>query len=157
MPLFKKRPRRSNLAMKLFARLDFARYGHLMFHKAPFKGAELDQSLDSLACLDDLLEMVRKTELSNDDQAMVVMGFGAYVGQVIRKHAKGKWHWVKYENALPFNESIAHFGPSMSTGYLLMNGTHEVVFPLGKVVKFLQNGREDSVQAFAQVVVNELK
>lgn len=143
--------------MKMFARLDFARFGHSMFHKAPFKGAALDQSVDSLACLDDLLDEVRNTQLSSDDQAMVVMGFGAYVGQVIRKHAQANWHWVKYENALPFNESIAQFGPNISTGYLLMNGDHEVVFPLGEVVKVLQNGREDSVQAFAQVVIKEFE
>lgn len=156
MFLFKKRPRRSNLSMKLFARLDFARYGHSIFHNAPFKGAELDQSVKSLAVLDDLLEVIRKTQLSRDDQAMVVMGFGAYVGEVIRKHAKAKWHWVKFENALPHNESIAQFGHSISTSYILMKGSQNVVFPLGKVVKFLQNGREDSVESFAQVVIHEM-
>ena len=83
---------------------------------------------------------------------------GAYVGEVVLRNARGThFHWLDYKGALKINESIADFGENLGSAAALWNGDTGLWFPLSKVQKFLDNGREDSVQFFAEMVIQKPK
>jgi len=49
--------------------------------------------------------------------------------------------------------TIADFGESLGGAAVLWDSNDGLIFPLGKVQKFLDNGREDSVLFFAKVML----
>ncbi len=118
--------------------------------------ARLDFTVESLGLVDDYLDEMRTRHLdeSGDDYYKLVLRCGAYVGEVIRRNAEGRtYHWVDYKGAVRINESIADFGESLGGAAVLWNGEGGLTFPLAKVQKFLDNGREDSVRFFAQAIL----
>ena len=116
--------------------------------------SRLDYSLKSLAHLDDYLEVLRDRELTEREAAVVVMRAGAYVGEVIRRAARRTYHWLDYEEAIKVDRRIAEIGgKSFSLVAVLWDGGKGFVFPLAKVVKFVQNGREDSTEFFAKAII----
>ena len=118
--------------------------------------ARLDFSLDSLGLVDDYLDRMRQQQLEDEAYGKVVLRCGAYVGEVILRNAKNKtYHWLDYKGALRINKSIADFGESLGSAAVLWDSATGLTFPLGKVMKFLDNGREDSVQFFAKVMIEK--
>ncbi len=78
------------------------------------------------------------------------------MGEVILRNARGKtYHWLDYEGALRVNPGIADYGESLGGAAVLWDGADGLTFPLGKIQKFLDNGREDSVQFFAHVMIEK--
>ncbi|NAR67127.1 hypothetical protein [Acinetobacter haemolyticus] len=118
---------------------------------------KLDYSIESLKLIDTYLSDLRKTNLdqiSDDQRFKTILRTGAYVGEVIRKNDKNrKWYWVDYETAKEINPDFfkekAH---SIELAAVLTDG-ESFIFPLNKVVKFMQNGEEDSVYFFATVTL----
>ena len=120
--------------------------------------SRLDFTVESLGFVDDYLDQMRKRRLEEGGDAYykLVLRCGAYVGEVIRRNAKGKaYHWLDYKGALKINKSIADFGESLGGAAVLWDSATGLTFPLAKVQKFLDNGREDSVQFFAKVVIEK--
>lgn len=120
--------------------------------------SRLDFSVESLGLVDDYLDAMRQKNLDDDAACKVVLRCGAYVGEVILRNAsaKGKtYHWIEYKEALKVSKMIAEFGESLGTAAILWDGNSGLSFPLGKVVKFLENGREDSVQFFAKAMLEK--
>jgi len=120
--------------------------------------SRLDFSVDSLAFVDDFLDTVRLKKLEDADLGKLVLRCGAYVGEVIRRNAIGKtYHWLDYDEALRINKMIANFGKSLGTAAVLWDGSDGIIFPLAKVGKFLENGREDSVLMLTKVMIEKAK
>jgi hypothetical protein len=122
--------------------------------------ARLDFSIESLGFVDDYLEQMRSRQLEEggEDYCKLVLRCGAYVGEVILRNASGKtYHWLDYKGALKVNKSIADFGESLGGAAILWDSATGLTFPLAKVQKFLDNGREDSVQFFARVMIDKLE
>jgi hypothetical protein len=117
--------------------------------------ARFDYAVESLADMDEHLERMRSQELSDSDAARFILRAGAYVGEVIRRNtpAPKNWHWLDYKQAAALHPVVASLGMSIGTAAVLWDGADGVTFPLSKVAKFLQNGAEDSVQFYAQVVI----
>jgi hypothetical protein len=117
--------------------------------------SRLDYSIESLAHLDDYLDVMRTRELSSRDSAVVVMRSGAYVGEVIRRNSLHRtYHWLDYEDAVRIDDLVGQLGDkNVGVVAVLWAGGKVFVFPLGKVLKFLENGREDSTQFFAAAIV----
>jgi hypothetical protein len=118
--------------------------------------SRLDFTIESLGFVDDYLEQMRARGLDQDrdDYYKLVLRCGAYVGEVIRRNAKSKtYHWLDYKGGLLINKSIADFGESLGSAAILWDSATGLTFPLGKIQKFLDNGREDSVQFFAQAIL----
>src|SRR5262249_41523213 len=114
----------------------------------------LDYSIDSLKHVDAYLAVMRERELTERDGAVVVMRVGAYVGEVIRRASTTTYHWLDYEEAVKIDKRIgAMGGKSVSLVAILWDGGGGFLFPLAKVVKFVQNGREDSTEFFARAIV----
>ena len=119
--------------------------------------SRLDFTVESLALIDDYLDKMRQQQLDDEGYGKLVLRCGAYVGEVVLRNAKDTtYHWLDYEGALKINKSIADFGENLGTAAALWNsGTDLTIFPIGKVMKFLDNGREDSVQFFAEVMIKK--
>jgi hypothetical protein len=118
--------------------------------------SRLDFTVESLGFVDDYLDQMRKRNLEEGGDAYykLVLRCGAYVGEVIRRNATGKtYHWLDYKGGLQISKRIADFGESLGSAAILWDSATGLTFPLGKVQKFLDNGREDSVQFFAQAIL----
>lgn len=155
MPLFRRGPRLKDDALSGLSGM------FLSCPTDPTPGADaldaskLDFSVASLAHVDDYLKAMRSRKLGETEQAVVVLRCGAYVGEVIRR-STGDVHWLDYDEAVGLDNGIATFGgKSLGLMAILWGGGQRFSFPLAKVMKFLKNGREDSVQFFAQVMLTE--
>ena len=118
--------------------------------------SRLDFTIESLGFVDDYLDQMRKQNLEEggDDYYKLVLRCGAYVGEVIRRNSTTRtYHWLDYKGGLQISKSIADFGECLGSAAMLWDSTTGLTFPLGKVQKFLDNGREDSVQFFAKAIL----
>ena len=117
--------------------------------------SKLDFSIESLGVVDEHLEVMRKKDLAGQQLATFVLRCGAYVGEVIRRNSKDKkYHWLDFEEAAKLDKVVASFGKSLASAAVLWDGKAGFTFPFNKVVKYLQNGSEDSVKFFAQVIIS---
>jgi hypothetical protein len=118
--------------------------------------SRLDYTVESLAHVDDYLEAMRKRKLEDEDYGKVVLRAGAYVGEVVRRNVPNKeYHWLDYKGAVKINDMVKDFGEDLGTAAVLWNGEDGLTFPLGKIMKYLENGSEDSVQFFAKVMIDQ--
>jgi hypothetical protein len=116
----------------------------------------LDFTVESLAFVDDYLDQMRQRQLDDEGYGKLVLRCGAYVGEVILRNAKTRtYHWLDYKGALKINKIIADFGEDLGSAAVLWDSETGLTFPLAKVQKFLDNGREDSVHFFAKVMIEK--
>ncbi len=121
-------------------------------NSAVLNSGRLDFTIESLDLVDEHLEQMRKRKLNDKALTQFVLTCGAYVGEVIRRNAKNKkHHWLEYKDAAELDSSVRNFGESLATAAILWDGGKGFSFPLGKVLKHLENGSADSVKAFAQM------
>ena len=116
-----------------------------------------DYSLESLDHLERYLMAVREDKDVELDWNRTVLRCGAYVGEVIRSaKPNDNWHWVDYATVRRLNPRDPTFEQqSIANTAVLTNWRSSYWFPLGKVYKFLENGPEDSVKAFAAVAIDQ--
>jgi hypothetical protein len=117
---------------------------------------KLDFSVESLKHVDEYLEEVRKhKDVEKDRWIRLVLRTGAYVGEVIRRNdTRTNWQWIEFETAKSVNPKLfGNTGKSIAVAAVLYDGKGGFAFPLAKVVKRLDNGEEDSVYFFAQVII----
>ena len=118
--------------------------------------SRLDFSIASLELADDYLDQMRQRQLEDENFGKLVLRCGAYVGEVILRNATAKnYHWLDYKGALKVDKIMKDFGENLVTAAVLWDGSDGLTFPLGKVAKFLENGREDSVHFFARVMLKK--
>lgn len=118
--------------------------------------SRLDFTIESLGFVDDYLEQMRKRNLEegSDEYYKLVLRCGAYVGEVIRRNStRTTYHWLDFKGGLQISKLIADFGESLGGAAMLWDSATGLTFPLAKVQKFLDNGREDSVQFFAKAIL----
>ncbi len=120
-------------------------------------GVDLDFSVDSLKEVDVFLEQMRGRDLTPEEEFTLVVRVGAYVGEVIRDNAPAKgWHWVNCKDAIHVAPQLASLGEvDAGSAVLLWSRSRGCCFPMGKVIKYLITGSEDSVYFFAQVAVDQ--
>lgn len=117
--------------------------------------ARFDYSIESLGAMDEHLEQMRAREFSGRQWQSFILRAGAYVGEVIRRNTPPpkQWHWLDYKQAAELQPTVTSFGRSIGTAAALWDGKDGIIFPLAKVEKYLQNGPEDSVKFYAQVMI----
>jgi hypothetical protein len=117
--------------------------------------SRFDFSVSSLRAMDEHLERMRGQQLDQRARLSFVLRAGAYVGEVIRSHTPKpkEWHWLDYKQAAAMNSYVDSLGMSAGTAAVLWDGGDLFIFPSAKVEKFLQNGSEDSVLFYAQVMI----
>jgi len=153
MPLFHRQPQLQDDALNGLSGMFLSCPADPTPGAAALDVSKLDFSVASLAHVDDYLDAMRSRRLSEKDKAVVVLRCGAYVGEVIRR-SSGDVHWLDYDEAVRLDSRIATFGgQSLGLMAILWRGGQRFSFPLGKVLKFLENGREDSVELFARAML----
>lgn len=159
MGLFSRKPELQDQALSELGQM-FASPGLVADDPTPgselLDSSRLDFTVESLRFVDDFLEQMRARhfEEGSEDYCKLVLRCGAYVGEVILRNANGKtYHWVDYKGAVRINKSIADFGESLGAAAVLWDGATGLTFPLAKIQKFLDNGREDSVHFFARAML----
>ncbi len=105
--------------------------------------------------MDKHLEAMRARNLAGQEQKIFILRAGAYIGEVLRRHALPSivWHWVDYEQALALEPKLGQFGKDIGTVAVLWTPPKRFTFPLAKIGKFLLNGSEDSVKFYVQVML----
>ena len=120
---------------------------------------KLDYSQESLKYVDEYLEEVRKNkkDLSDTQIATIVLRCGGYCGEVIKRNSKKSFTWVTYEDAVRIDKRIKDFGPEKNIYVfsVLLEKPSSFSFPFAKIPKYIENGREDSLYFFAQVIANK--
>lgn len=117
---------------------------------------QLDYSLLSLKHVDDYLARVHAAPPSDEEKFRVVLRCGAYVGEVMRR-SMPQFHWVEYDEGARYSEPLASMELGWGTAVVLWSSSKDMAFPLGKVGKFIQNGREDSVYSFADILIRQTR
>lgn len=119
--------------------MDFAR--DIVASAQELSEVELDFSPASLGDVDEIIENFRDDDVTEDDIAETLWGFGCYVGEVLRLALGGRWV-TPAETPQP-----AAFGFPLVLA--IPGGWWN---PIGKVFKRLNNGAEDSLTHFFNVV-----
>jgi hypothetical protein len=116
--------------------------------------SKLDFTFESLKHVDDYLDAIRGRNLDEREYLLIALRAGAYVGEVIRRNSTSRsFHWVDYDTAVRHSDFAKSLGgPSPALAAILWEDPQSMSFPMGKVVKFLDNGPEDSTYLFASVV-----
>ncbi|MGV7224185.1 MAG: hypothetical protein ACQ9MH_22020 [Nitrospinales bacterium] len=118
---------------------------------------KLDYSINSLKHIDECLEIIRNDPPDGNEFLRLVLRYGAYVGEVIKRNSKKEHHWVEHKEAAKFSKMFKGFEESISTAGILWRDNEVMCFPLGKICKYIENGREDSVYFFSKVILNKEK
>jgi hypothetical protein len=149
-----------------FANEEFAGQAHMLTGDAAnptwkrelLDEKQLDFSPESLKHLDAYLEAVHGERPQTDDELnRVVMRCGAYVGEVIRKSSSVKLNWAAFKEAAKFSHYVSDVGFSAGTAGILWADAQTMCFPISKVIKFIENGAEDSAYGFARVIIEQLE
>ena len=115
----------------------------------------LDYSLASLRHVDEYLVRMHEAKPDGEDAMRVVLRVGAYVGEVVRRLRPGHFRWVTHQEAARHSKLLKGWEMSLATAGILWSNAETMAFPLAKVCKFIENGSEDSVYAFALVIGDE--
>ena len=152
--LFKSGPRNSDKALEELSYMLWQEVEKPTYRRDFLKPQLLDFSPESLRHIDDYLECIHQQRPEDDDLLRVVLRVGAYVGEVIRRLSPGEYRWVAFAEAARHSRMIADFGMGLGTSAVLWKDRDRFHFPLAKVCKFVENGREDSVHFFVHVILS---
>jgi len=112
------------------------------------EGIELDYSIDSLERVDEVIEKMRREGHTVNDLDRVLLVAGCYIGEIItRRH---KLRWVKAEES-----SYAELPGSAPIVIEYAAGNY--TSPIDKVMKRLENGKEDYLPFYYQVLCKLMK
>ena len=117
---------------------------------------KLDFSVESLKHVDEYLETIRKDKEVEKEWNRVVLRAGAYVGEVVRRNDKKTlWQWVDLDTAKSLDSQFFGSMPKVvASAAMLYDSKSGFAFPLAKIEKYLENGSEDSVYFFDQVMLS---
>ena len=121
-------------------------------------GLNLDYSLQSLVRLETYLSDLHArgfSAIAQDDRfTATIFRAGAYVGEVIRRADPETWLWAD-DDFLTANPALSEIigQPNLETALTLV-GSGTAAWPVSKVIKYLEEGSDESVVAYAQWLLN---
>lgn len=117
---------------------------------------KLDYSVSSLNYVDEYLKKIRKKKLNNYQVALIVLRCGAYCGEIIRNNTYGL-EWITYEQEVLLENNMGQWKIKKDPIYsYFLYGSHSksLIQVLQKVIKFIENGEEDSLEFFAKAMIS---
>ena len=118
---------------------------------------KLDFSLESLKHIDDYLEAIHNEPPAEDEEIIkIAIRTGSYVGEVIRKNTN-QFDWLEYKQAAKVDSMVKQLGMQLGTMAILWQEPNNILFPFSKILKYIENGNEDSVYAFGMGVAQLIK
>ncbi|GGM45153.1 hypothetical protein ACFFX1_43110 [Dactylosporangium sucinum] len=127
--------------------------GEEIAHPERLAREALDFTLDSLKRVDDYLAHLyeHRPEHLGPPYVLTALWGGAYVGEVIRRSAPRRYHWIDYDVFVDRYPTSAELlgEPDLGVTAVLSPGGGGFTLPINKIIKFLRNGPEDSVWFYA--------
>jgi hypothetical protein len=148
---FKKKPKPNNQDFEAFSIMFLHEEENPIYKRELLDIEKLDFSIDSLKHVDSYLEVIHSSPPEDEELMKIALRAGAYVGEVIRKNTSETYNWLEYEQALKANDLVKQIGKQVGTVGVLWNEPDSITFPIAKILKFIENGNEDSVYSFAKV------
>jgi hypothetical protein len=156
--IFSKTPKPNNKPFEDLSRLLWEDNNDIIYRRDLLNPEKLDFSMDSLNHIDEYLEVIHQEKLENDEEVIkIALRIGSYVGEVVRKNTDDSYNWLEYKQAVKVNKQLKQFGMQLETMAVLWSEPDTVIMPFAKVVKYLQNGSEDSVYTFGKVFVETVQ
>jgi hypothetical protein len=121
--------------------------------------SKLDFSIASLNEVDNYLENIRKKQksLNNQELMLVVIRSGTYLGETIIRYNPKEFKWITYDDAYKIEKDfMKQLGKSLGTAYVLLKKPKTLLFPLAKPIKFLQEGKTESLRGFARLAIEDI-
>lgn len=123
--------------------------------------SQLDFSIGSLKIVDAYLEHLHNNQAERMDKPWVntVLWGGAYVGEAIRRSAPREYNWVDFDEFVreyPDTTNLLGETKSLAVCALLTTGDQGgFTLPINKMLRFINDGPEDSVWFYASCEVKE--
>jgi hypothetical protein len=122
---------------------------------------KLDLSLASLHHVDHYLTHIHKKrrKLTESDWSKIVLWGGAYVGEVIRGLAPANYYrWIDYHEYMPQNPELQSLIPerTAATCAFLVTRTGNMLMPLNKVARYIDEGYGNSVYFLASCYISDV-
>lgn len=115
--------------------------------------ATLDYSIDSLEAVDTYLTHLHGLipETGEQDWGFTILCTGGYVGEVIRRTATRPHDWVDYTDFVAEYPNTRELlgDRELPVAAFLSTGDGGFTLPVNKVVRFLEEGPENSVKFYA--------
>lgn len=113
----------------------------------------LDGSIDSLGLVDNYLSVVRANleHLTGPDYKRLALRCGGYIGECIRMTWPESYDWCAYDDFMSTHPQMRPLMPerTLGTNAVLLRKPDGMIMPLNKVLRFLEEGPENSVHYFA--------
>ena len=113
-----------------------------MVHK--IRGDELDYSVESLGLVEEILDGFHKSGDRSENIGSTAFMFGAYVGEIMVRHAGAHWVDTTVDPEVP---------PDMGFPMSIRHGDN-LAIPFFKVCKRIDNGEEDNIPYYYTVLTN---
>ena len=113
----------------------------------------MDYTLDSLLYFDRYLARVHDKPPGPEDFVRLALRGGAYLGEVIRRTASRRIHWLGFSQAAEVSERIRAQGLTLAATGVLWSPDDDLCFPIGKVERALRQGPGESLHRFAVLVI----
>ena len=151
---FKRKPKNVNPAFSDLSLMLTQEKQNPVYKRELLDEKKLDFTLESIRHIDQYLSQIRNDELDEQEYMKVVLRCGAYIGETMRK-INPDWNWFDHKQACKLFDWLQADEPMLSTTAILHNiNEGHVAFPLAKVMKFIDNGEEDSTYFFAHTFIN---
>ena len=150
---FRRKPIDRNLALQDLSIMLFKDEEDPTYKMEFFNPEKLDFSIESLKHIDEYLEIIHKAPPDDREILKIGLRVGAYVGEVIRNHAKKNCTWLSFDESQKVNKNIKKLGMQLGTAAVLWTMPDNIAFPISKVLKYIENGHEDNVYFYAKVAI----
>jgi hypothetical protein len=114
--------------------------GDVTISASRVSGLNLDYTPDSLTLVDTIFDGFRADSVTSDQIAETLFSFGCYVGEVLTRHAGGRWRETAEDE-----QSVVGWPMVVDLG------SQRWCNPIGKAFKRLENGQENSLRHFYTV------
>jgi hypothetical protein len=123
-------------------------------HAGHLDRSKLDYTVESLRAVDAYLTFLHQNrpEQMDRDWGRAVLWGGAYVGEVVRRHAPQRYDWVDFDDFVQVYPNTRQIlGEEKRLGWcaLLTPGRGGFTLPINKLLRFIYDGPEDSVHFYA--------
>lgn len=116
--------------------------------------SKLDFGVDSLLAVDRWLAALRESGMdpTADDKAgdETMIRAGAYVGEVIRRCSRRAYTWQRHADFLEKQPSLRTVLPYTFGTQFLLAAEQGMTMPINKVVRFLDEGPQNSLHFYAK-------
>ncbi|HEY7313687.1 MAG TPA: hypothetical protein VH643_30335 [Gemmataceae bacterium] len=114
-------------------------------HPEHLDRSKLDYSVESLKVVDEYLTYLHDnhSEEMGRDWVKAVLWGGAYVGEVIRRHAPREYNWVDFDewiSAYPDTARLLGDQKQLGVCALLTPGGGGFTLPINKMLRFIHDG-----------------